>query len=270
MRLTATGRIRTLTGTGTIPRLSATARVTQGRAAPRAQLGLVSAAVEVHDPSGILTVAEDLEDGSGVRLGVSGAVAADPSAGAMFALPLIDPAGRPHPAIPTLSQIPPVHGALGLRTLSDWTTRGTPSGAIAYVGLWSGLPTETGHGLVIGSWNDIAGQARVISHTCNNGAWDPMRSGASDAGQSGAVTSVGQGPGTQAQYGLIVQPWDGWTGVGQRTNQFTGETLRWQLGTVPHLVVGVYQPAAGPGGVIEVAPVAELWSLARTAFADRV
>lgn len=260
----ATGRIVTLRGRGEIPRLSAEARLVHGELAPRAQVGRVADAVEVHDPSGILTVAEDLPGGAGVRLGVSGAVAASPGDGVMFAVPLVDPRGRPHPPIERHLRYPSVHGTLGWRALSDWTTKAIPSGAAAFVGLLAGPPGVAEYGAIWGTINSAPGQAQQFVQAMQAGAWGGLAVGPPDATQSGTVTTVGHGAGWNAEYGQTAMPWDGWDGgISQRALVAAGDRILWRdaPGAIPHLVWGVYQPTAGPGGVIEMLPVAECWSL---------
>lgn len=257
--VTARIKIPTIKAKVEVPTVQAKVNLGLREMTPRAQLGLVRNSVETIDPNNILTVLEDLPDGSGIRIGVSGAVAPTPGDGVMVATPLVDPAGRPHPMMEAVTHFPQLYGYLALKELAPWTTKAAPSGAVAYVGIMSGRPSEAVSGLIIGSHNVGAGTQRQVMAQLSAGVWSALATGTPDAGQSGSVTVIGQGAGTQRQYAVIVLPWDrAGGGVVQRATVF-GEHVRWEPDTVPHLVWGVFQPLAGPGGVIEFAPMAEVW-----------
>lgn len=238
-----------------------------------AQVGLAENATEADDPNGILTLVDDLPDGTGVRLGVSGDVAVTPFDGVLFAQPLRDPALRKHPPeeapLGNFSRYLP-SGWLGIRVLEDWSVKAAPSNSIAWVGMFSGPPMTARYGVIIGSLNDLANENRTVFQVLNDFVWRPLvTSTSSDDLQSGAMTVIGHNAGWVWQYGLAVVPWDHHNRVDQRAVQFTGDQFTIAAGDVPYLAWGVYQPVSGPGGEITIAPMAALQSYHRSAFANR-
>ncbi len=259
MIIRSTGAIRRITGRGQIRRLSGEAKLVQGRMLPRAQVGLVSDAVEVYDPSNILTVAEDLEDGSGVRLGVSGVVGtADPETGATFSVRMRDVARRElGPASATKGRIP-IQVTMAAEELAAWATHAAPSGNAYWVGIADGPLGTCEQAVLYLCLNDSAGQQRVgVRRKTGASSWDALHAApVAHAGHQGVIASLGLVEGhadnktgaVETAYPYVMTAP---TALGYRV--FSTDAFSLQPGRTPHLVWGAGGPAAD---VIEFAALA--------------
>lgn len=228
----ATGRILRVTGTGRIPQLSATARMVQGTLAPAAQLARIADAVEVWDPSGILTLAEDTDDGVRIVLAPPVAPSVTPDLGVGWSIPLRDVAGRRITSIPDYL----IEGYARLILKSN------PAGFASGSGLWVGVgvladgPLSTAtRGIVWGARNTTAGQWHTQYTTRSGASWaSPSVAGTGVAAPVG-VHGVWGGPSlvTSQTFGICAAPLSG-ANANTATRGFTAITL---TGSDPHLVL---------------------------------
>lgn len=228
----ATGRILRVAGTGRIPRLSATARMVQGQLAPAAQLARIADAVEVYDPGGILTLAEDTDDGVRIALATAASASATPDLGVSWSIPLRDIAGRRITSIPDYL----IEGYARL------LLRSNPAGFASGSGLWVGVgvladgPMSTAtRGIVWGARNTAAGLWHAQYATCSGGTWVSPSIAGTGVADPGGVHGVWGGPALLAAqtFGIAVLPLQGASAV-TSSRAFTTLTLS---GSDPHLVL---------------------------------
>lgn len=228
----ATGRILRVTGTGRIPQLSATARMVQGQLAPAAQLARIADAVEVWDPSGILTLAEDTDDGVRIVLAPPVAPSVTPDLGVGWSIPLRDVAGRRITSIPDYL----IEGYARLILKSN------PAGFASGSGLWVGVgvladgPLSTAtRGIVWGLRNVDAGLWHVQYTTRSGASWASPSIAGTGVVDPGGVHGVWGGPtiNVMQTFGVAAAPLQG-AGATTTTRAFTALTL---TGSDPHLVL---------------------------------
>ncbi len=247
MIIRSTGAIRRITGRGQIRRQSGEATLVQGRMLPRPQIGLVSGAVEVYDPSNILTVAEDLADGSGVRLGLAqaGVASPTPATAVGISVPLLDVAQRRIPEIPAYL----ITGYVRALLREAPTGLNTPSHLWFYVGILAdGTLSSATKGVVWALLNSPGGAGsgmwRVAHQVLSGGSWTEQRA-TWDIADPGGVHGEWGMPRTNAQTAITLGalPAKNSSGITATVNPNTQLDL---LGSDPHLVFGAGWMAAPP------------------------
>lgn len=220
-----------------------------GRASLRPQLARIADAVEVHDPSGILTLAEDTA--GGVRLGVSGAAGCStPQTGATLAVPLRDVAGRPLGPLGQAEGRLPLMVALVAEELTAWAARATPSRCIYWIGLADGPLSSAQNATFAVCENADAGAQRVGWERLTGGSWvTGARSPSAHADVRGAVCvlggTIGELANTTPNSGFVYP----YSAPGSNLIYRTGNpgALTLPEGATPHLLFG-----AGCDGTADV------------------